>query len=125
METAIELRDAVKGEFPEIAAQADIVHIKQWDSLDPQFAYSWFESLAKALNAEMLSAVGYKTHASLFNFINTVLSACSKEVFTCIDVALVENLFWRVPSASAAPYWHGLPSPLKKLYIGFHGRTPL
>jgi hypothetical protein len=125
MDTAIELRDAVKGDFPEIAAQADVVHIKQWDSLDPQFAYSWFESLAKVLNAEMLSAVEYETHAPLFNFINSTLSSCGEEVFKCIDVALVENLFWRVPSAKAEPYWQGLPNPLKKLYTGFHGRTPL
>jgi hypothetical protein len=125
METAIELWNAVKSRFPEIAAQADVEHIKQWDSLDPQFAHSWFESLAKALNAEMLVGVDYKTHAPLFNFINTAQSTGSKEVFKCIDVALVENLFWQVPSARAEPYWQGLPDPLKKLYTGFHGRTPL
>ena len=125
METAIDLWDTVKARFPEIAARADIEHIKQWDSLDPQFAYSWFESLANALNAEMLSSVDYEAHASLFGFINAELSVASKEVFTCIDVALVENLFWRVPNASAAPYWQRLPNPLKELYIGFHGRTPL
>jgi len=124
MKTAVELRDAVKSRFPVIAAQADVMHIKQWDSLDPQFAYSWFESLAKALNAEMLVSVDYKTHAPLFNFISTLLSACSKEVFTCIDVAFVENLFWQVSGAKAMFYWQDLPDPLKELYIGFHGRPP-
>ena len=94
-------------------------------NLDPDFAYSWFESLAKALNSEMLKGISLKTHEPVFNFINQALVGCSKEVRTCIDVAFVENLFWQVPSLKAELYWQELPQPLKELYVGFHHRTPL
>lgn len=125
METIMELYQAVRERFPEITATADKEHINYWGSLDPEFAYSWFESLAKALNNEMLKGISFKTYEPLFSFINMALVGCGSKVHTCIDVAFVENLFWQVPGSKAEPYWQELPQPLKELYVGFHHRTPL
>ncbi|WP_459874025.1 DUF7674 family protein [Endothiovibrio diazotrophicus] len=47
------------------------------------------------------------------------------EVRNCIDVAFTENLFWQVKEENATPHWELLPSNLRDLHVGFHGRTPL
>ena len=125
METILELYQAVRERFPEITTKADKEHINYWGNIDPEFAYSWFESLSKALNSEMLKGVSFKSHESLFSLITQSLAGCGKEVHTSIDVAFVENLFWQVPGPKAEPYWQELPGPLKELYVGFHHRTPL
>ena len=125
METVLDLYNAVRDRFPEITAKADREHIKYWGELDPEFAYSWFESLANALNEEMSIEADCRAHEELLAFISRTLQGCSKEMHTCIDVSFVENLFWRVPGFKAEPYWRVLPEPLKVLYLGFHSRAPL
>ncbi len=50
--------------FPELTAKADWEHIKYWGELDQEFAYSWFESLAKALNEEMSRNIPAKKYAA-------------------------------------------------------------
>jgi hypothetical protein len=127
METPEQLQTRVRAQFPEVSAKADQEFLRYWgdDAYAPEGAYSWFESLANALNAEMNGAVSYTVHAPLFACIGDVLAGCGKPVYECIDVAFVENLFWRVTVSKAAPYWHALPRPLQDLYIGFHNRPPL
>lgn len=125
METVLELYQAVRDKFPELTIKADREHKKTWGEPDPEFSYSWFHSLADALNSEMNRGVPYSTYATVFSFINGVLPGCSQEIFKCIDVSFVENLFWQVPRAKAGPYWQEMPNPLKELYVGFHHRTPL
>lgn len=124
MEKVIELYYAVRNQFPEITTKADREHIKIWDEIDPEYAYSWFHSLANALNAEMAKAVDYNTHDKLFTFISDVSTDCSNEVYNCIDVSFVENLFWQIPETQAKLYWHKLPKPLKELYLTFYHHDP-
>jgi hypothetical protein len=125
MEATLDLYNSVRTNFPDITAKADREHIRYWGELDPEFAYSWFQSLANALNAEMCKGTNHENHSKLFAFISGSLENCTKEIYTCIDVSFTENLFWQVPSEKAAPYWHALPEPLKELYLGFHRRAPL
>jgi len=49
----------------------------------------------------------------------------NSEVKDCIDVAFVENLFWRVSREGTEIFWKNMPVTLKSLYVGFHGRPPL
>ncbi|MFV9657321.1 hypothetical protein ACNFCK_20740 [Pseudomonas sp. NY15366] len=125
MEATLDLYNCVRSNFPEITAKADREHIRLWSELDPEFAYSWFGSLANALNSEMCKGTNHGSHSELFIFISNSLENCTKEIHKCIDVSFTENLFWQVPSEKAAPYWHALPEPLKELYLGFHRRAPL
>ncbi|MDF3197029.1 hypothetical protein [Pseudomonas sp. 1928-m] len=125
METIVDLYNVVRDRYPEITEAADRVHVKMWGELDPEFAYSWFESLANALNGDMNKGINASNHMKLFSFFNQALQGCSPEIKNCIDVAFVENLFWQVPSAKAEPYWAKLPASLKELYMGFHNRAPL
>lgn len=125
MEAILDLYNSVRSHFPEITAKADREHVRLWGELDPEFAYSWFQSLANALNTEMCKVINPTSYAALFIFISNNLNNCTKEIHTCIDVSFTENLFWQVPGEKAAPYWHALPDPLKELYLGFHRRAPL
>jgi hypothetical protein len=125
MEAVLDLYNSVRSNFPDITAKADREHIRYWGELDPEFAYSWFQSLANALNAEMCKGTDHENHSRLFTFISNSLENCTKEIYTCIDVSFTENLFWQVPGEKAALYWHALPEPLKELYLGFHRREPL
>jgi len=125
METVVDLYNVVRDRYPEITEAADRVHVKMWGELDPEFAYSWFESLANALNGDMNKGINASNHMKLFSFFNQALQGCSPEIKNCIDVAFVENLFWQVPSAKAEPYWAKLPASLKELYMRFHNRAPL
>lgn len=53
----LEMYEEFRIEFPDIIAKADSIHVKQWGSLDPDYAYSWFESLANALSGEMRKGI--------------------------------------------------------------------
>jgi len=124
VETLLDLYRHVREAYPSITKSADRIHLYVWDELSPELAHSWFESLANALNQEMRAGVAYETHKALFEFLSKSLSGASDDIYGCIDVAFVENLFWQVPSQEAAPYWQPLPEPLKHLYLEFHRREP-
>ncbi|WP_028102260.1 DUF7674 family protein [Pseudoduganella violaceinigra] len=124
MKTVLDLYNAVRSKFPAIRKKADTIHVRQWGEIDSEFAYSWFESLANALNAEMNRQVEFKVYEPLFVYFGHVLQNASEEVYRCIDVAFVENLFWQVSSAKCAAYWPQLPPAIRELYLGFHHREP-
>jgi len=124
MDSVLEFYNAVRRQFPQVTVRADAEYIKHWGEFDPEFAYSWFESLADALNRDMERGIDVQTHVDLLLFITFALATSKHEVIHCIDVSFVENLFWRVPKEKARPYWLRLPQPLKDLYIGFHHREP-
>jgi hypothetical protein len=117
---------AAREQFPALAEKADRLYFKYWhEQPSEEGAYSWFESVANALNEEMRRDACLAECAGFFNFVARTLSAASDEVKQCIDVSFVENLFWRVPPAKATAYWKILPPPLKALYLGFHAQPPL
>ncbi|MDD0844294.1 DUF7674 family protein [Pseudomonas sp. Gutcm_11s] len=124
METIAALCEVVRSAFPDIAAKADREYLAYWGEPFPEYEYSWFQSLANALNAQMKKAVAPANHLPLFTLISDALGDCSAEVRNCIDVSFVENLFWQVPADRAEGYWQQLPAPLKQLYLGFHRRAP-
>ncbi len=115
----------VRHRFPAITEMADRRHVEYWGELDHNDPYSWFHSLANALNAEMSRNVDYEMHRGLFEFISTTLARAADDAYRCIDVSFVENLFWQVPSRQSEPYWLKIPEPLRLLYLEFHRRTPL
>lgn len=114
----------VHDSFRTIAEAADRHYERQFGADSPVYAYSWFESLANALNLEMSRGIDPKTHRGLLARLERALNS-SEEVFRCLDVAFVENLFWQVPAAKAEPYWELLPVRFKALYQDFHHRTPV
>ena len=125
MKTALDLQNVMRSRFPEISQKADLLHIERWDSQDPIYAFSWFESLADSLNSEMVAGVPYAAYRQLFQFLSDAFPQGTDEVRGCIDVAFTENLFWRVEPSKTEPYWSPLPQALKDLYVAFHQRAPL
>ncbi|REL36344.1 DUF7674 family protein [Thalassotalea euphylliae] len=118
-----EMYEEFRATFPEITRKADIVHIKLWGELDPSFAYSWFESLANAINHEMSKSSESAQYRPIFEYFRQKYLFENNDIKNCIDVAFVENLFWRVKAEHASPYWALMPDILKQLYIQFHGRS--
>lgn len=112
--------------FPELAQRADREYVNYWGEApeENENSYSWFASVAGALNKEMRRGLFLSESAAFFDYVTSVLSQCSDEVANCIDVSLVENLFWQVSPNKAAPYWNVLPPPIQRLYLAFHGQTP-
>ena len=121
----LELYNETRARFPAITARADEEHIRRWDEIEPEFAYSWFESLANALNTQMEQGVDPEEHQALFDFLSSKFDVGDEHVKDCIDVSFTENLFWRVASSKAKPYWLCLSANLKELYVRFHGKTPI
>ena len=118
----LEARD----KFPTLAEKADREYFKDWgEQPSADNAYIWFHSVANALNKEMRRGTCLEDCDAFFDFVTRVFDSASVEVKQCIDVSLVENLFWRVQPAKAAAYWDLLPSKLQALYVGFHNTTPL
>ena len=111
--------------FPVITEKADREHIRNWGDLDPEFAYSWFESLASVLNKEMRREVSPDKYSGVFKYMSTSFNNGDKEVRNCIDAAFTENLFWQVAADKAEPYWKLLPDNLKELYVNFHHKKPV
>ena len=119
-----DLKAQVHEKFPQIASAADRRHARYWGDYPPEGAYSWFESLANALNDEMRDRVPAAVHLPLMRHLEGTLDG-SKEIHRCMDVAFVENLFWQVGGERAAPYWEVMPKRLRELYLGFHSRPPV
>ncbi len=116
---------AARARFPDFAEKADRKYFEYWDEQPrAEGAYSWFESAANALNAEMKREGDLAGCSEFFEFVDSIFASASEEVRRCIDVSFVENLFWQVPPAKAAAYWNKLPPQLQALYVGFHNRPP-
>ncbi len=125
MTPVLAMYEECRRQFPELTQKVDKEHIKQWDEVDPAFAYSWFESLANTINREMHDQINAKHYLPLFNYFRTQFLFGEDTVKNCIDVCFCENLFWQVPADKAQPYWRVFPDVLKQLYTNFHNRTPL
>ncbi len=110
--------------FPEVTQAADARHIKVWDSVDDETAFSWFESLAGAINDQMGAPDEGVNVSSVFSYFGEQLQGSDNEVKNCIDVSFVENLFWEVQPNSAASAWDVMPKSMQQLYLSFHGRPP-
>lgn len=120
----VDMYNEFRDRFPDITEKADQEHIRLWSEVDPDFAYSWFASLANALNYEMQKEVQADQYSQVFEFIRRHFINGDKEVRNCIDVAFTENLFWRVKPEHARPYWDAFPDILQELYVAFHNRKP-
>ncbi|OIQ35279.1 MAG: hypothetical protein BM559_01855 [Roseobacter sp. MedPE-SWchi] len=114
-----------RSKFPELARAADTRHVKTWDSVEDDTAFSWFESLAGVINDQMEAERQGADLALVFSYFEEKLSESDEEVVNCIDVSFVENLFWRVKPKSAVNVWPKMPNSLQKLYLNFHGRPPI
>ncbi len=116
---------AARERFPALAQRADRHYLNYWGEMpSAQTAYSWFECAANALNDEMRREGSLVEYSEFFRFVASVFASGSEEVRKCIDVSFVENLFWQVPPAKAAPYWKKLPRQLQVLYVDFHNKPP-
>ena len=113
-----------RAKFPETTEKVDKEFIRLWFELDPKLSYSWFESLANALNNEMNKSVPVSQYTAIYEFIRSNYLNGDKEVKNCIDVAFTENLFWQIKPEKAKPYWDSFPDVLKDLYIDFHNKKP-
>ncbi len=80
--------------------------------------------LGQRAEDEMLGRVHPTVHLPLMRHLEGALDS-SQEVYRCMDVAFVENLFWQVGGGRAASYWELMPGRLKELYLGFHSRAPV
>lgn len=127
METNVAFYQSSRAKFPDLTERADRQHTKYWGepSAEEQDSYSWFESASRALNNEMQRGTYVNECQAFFQFVENVYRTGSEEVKKCIDVAFVENLFWRVSPKKVGPYWQVLPKILQDLYVDFHARSPL
>lgn len=121
----LELFDTTRERFPAIAREADALHLRLWDEVDPETPFLWFESLAGALNEAMLSGAEAERFDALFGYLADAFDEGDDEIRSCIDASFVENLFWEVPGARAEPFWRRLPENLRGVYMAFHGGAPL
>jgi hypothetical protein len=126
MDTNASFFQAARKVFPSLAKKADRHFIDYWDEQpSDENAYSWFHSVANALNEEMRQERYLTECSEFFDFVALAFDSASEEVKRCIDVSFVENLFWQVPPRKSAAYWNNLPPNLQTLYAEFHHRTPL
>ena len=122
-----EFHKRVIEKFPDISKKADILYDDYWNRyIKMEFsAYSWFESLANAINSEMQKQTNADLYIDLFEFVRHSFMIGDEDIKKAVDVAFVENLFWRIPREKTEPYWEVFPEALKQLYINFHGGAPL
>ncbi|MFC6635470.1 hypothetical protein [Microbulbifer taiwanensis] len=68
--TVIDIYNEFRDKFSEVTVKADEVHILEWDEVDSDLAYAWFESLAKALNLEMARGSPVDIYIPVFKFMH-------------------------------------------------------
>ncbi len=122
-----EFCENIKAKYPDISLRADALYDAYWnDLIEMEFSsYSWFESLANAINDRMKKKCPAVEYMPILRAISEEFGQGNSEVDKAIDVAFVENLFWQVLPADAEPYWSVMPNNLKELYVGFHSKPPL
>ena len=81
-----------------------------------EFANATTEAFAKG---EIERAEAY------LSFMSKRAEECTPIEFEYIDVYYVENLFWPHGTSAARVGWRHVPDNLKKLFVDFHGRSPL
>ncbi|KLV00469.1 hypothetical protein ABT58_12480 [Photobacterium aphoticum] len=121
--TILSMYKEFNDQFPDVSNKANHIHMAYWGEINDD-AYSWFASLATALNKEMIRQPPNKTHEAIFEFFRQHYLMGDAQTKNCIDVSLVENLFWQVPQNKIEPYWTLFPGKLKCLYEAFHGSPP-
>jgi hypothetical protein len=115
----------IKAKFPVISAKAEKLYRNFWGDIDSElYSYTWFESLANAVNNEMNRGGSPKEYEELFSTMGNYFIRGSDDVKKAIDVAFVENLFLGVSSNASRLYWDSLPEIIKKLYFDFHRKKP-
>lgn len=121
------LYQKIRRQFPEFTKKADLIHLEFWGEIDPEDEDGclWFESLAKALNQEMLKSIPIKDVVPLFECVRSGYLQGSANDKDLIDVVFVENLFWQIPPDLAEVYWSEFPQVLKELFLAFHKYPPL
>ena len=124
MISVLEMYNNFRTNYPEATELADNEHIRTWDEIGQDLPYSWFESLANAINAEMNRLTEAEKYKEIFEFIRNNYMLGNSEVKNCIDASFTENLFWQVPPNQAEPYWAIFPEKLKELYVEFHRSEP-
>lgn len=122
--SVLEMYNEFREKFPKTTEKTDNEHIKFWGDIDPDFCYSWFESLAKTINLDMAKEVDPNEYKEVFEFLRSRFLQGDEKMKDCIDVSFTENLFWKIPFEKAQPYWTIFPDLLKGLYVNFHKRTP-
>jgi hypothetical protein len=121
--TLQEMHSKFRAQFPGVSNRADAQHIRMYGKANV-YTYLWFESLAKALNHEMGDGSNANMLRDVFEFFRSHYAKGNEKIRDCIEVSLVENLFWNVAPDKARPYWELLPEMLKERYIKFHQREP-
>lgn len=117
--------EEIKSKFPAISEKAEKEYFKFWGDVGPEFySYTWFEALARVINAEMNKGAQPQEFRPLFLAIAYGFKNGSEEVKKTIDVAFVENLYWNVSSNASELHWNHFPEILKELYLGFHRKEP-
>lgn len=119
MDPLVQFYRQTRHRFPSILGEADKVHVRTWEVADED-AYTWFKSLAEMLNESMRKNARLDIAGSIFDYMQDAFMTGCDEVRNCIDVAFVENLFWRVSPDRTRPYWARMPDVLKELYLAFH-----
>lgn len=117
----------IKKAYPSISEKTDQEYSRLYDDFNDEefYSYTWFDTLANAINNEMANGVSPSIYSKLFIDISQEFEVGSEEIKKCIDVAFVENLFWKITPKKAQSYWSIFPDNLKKLYIDFHRKTPI
>ena len=115
----------IKSKFPVISTKAEKLYRHFWRDIGSElYSYTWFESLANAINGEMNKGVNPKEYENFFLVIANAFIHGDDDVKKAIDVAFVENLFFGVSSNASELYWNSLPEVIKNLYFNFHRRRP-
>lgn len=122
--SVLEMYRNFRKRFPKLTHAADARHINVWGSVDDETAFSWFESLAGAINDQMGAPEEGINLSSVFSYFDGQLQGADDEVRNCIDVSFVENLFWEVQPNSAVNVWDTMPKSMQQLYLNFHSRPP-
>ncbi len=110
--------------FPDFAETADAEFVRRFGKPDPEMIFHWFDDFAEGMNIKMRNGVKPKSFAKIFEYIKHKYLTENQEITHCIDVSIVENMFWKVSPEIAKPYWEMLPSVLKDLYVDFHLQSP-
>ncbi len=116
--------EALRAVFPDQAKNTDISYFHKWEAIGEIALSLWLEDFAHVTNI-LMNQGEEKIVQSLFDYIDKNYQRSSPDLRKQIDVGYVENLFWKTTEQGAEMGWSLLSLRLQKLYINFHGRSPV
>jgi hypothetical protein len=119
---ALRIVEAVRAAFPEEAAMADAILLR--DGYDEDAHFIWLEHFSQ-FTTDAINRLDFTRATDHLNLLSGIVAGGDEPTVRCIDVAYVESLMWDIKDDKLKREgWRLIPVNLRALYVAMWGEWP-